>query len=38
MPLTKNPALKFVGVTVILKDVLTIPSNFQKVMNFLGGL
>jgi hypothetical protein len=38
MPVTKNPALKFAGVTASLKDVLMIPSNFQKVIIVLGGL
>jgi len=32
MPVTKSPALKFAGVTVSLKGMLMIPSNFQKVM------
>jgi hypothetical protein len=38
MSVTKNPALKFAGVAASLKDVLMIPSNFQKVMVVLGGL
>jgi hypothetical protein len=38
MPVSKNPSLKVAGVTVSLKDMLMIPSNFQKVMVFLGVL
>jgi hypothetical protein len=38
MPGTKNPALKYAGATAGLKDVLMIPSKFQKIMVIQGGL